>query len=128
MVSKEELRDRLTDQQWRVTQEAATDRPFAGVYDKFFEGGQYKCICCGETLFESDSKFNSGCGWPAFAAPVGENVAENEDRTFGMVRTEVTCNNCGAHLGHLFPDGPPEMGGNRYCINSSSLEFSPQEP
>lgn len=123
-----DLRQRLTDQQWRVTQEAATDRPFTGEYDDHFEDGQYKCICCGKPLFASEEKYNSGCGWPAFTAPQPDAVKEQDDRTFGMVRTEVVCQHCGAHLGHVFPDGPPEQGGMRYCINSSSLDFTPREP
>ena len=86
--------------------------------------GSYRCAGCGEVLFESDSKYNSGCGWPAFTRPAqSEGIEERRDTSHGMIRTEVLCNNCGGHLGHVFPDGPPDQGGLRYCINSASLDF-----
>lgn len=118
---KTELKKRLSPQQWRVTQEAATDPPFRNEFDEHFEDGRYDCVVCGEDLFESQDKYASGCGWPAFSA--AGNVETKRDTSHGMVRDEVVCANCGAHLGHVFPDGPPERGGIRYCINSSSLRF-----
>lgn len=124
---KEALRKRLTDQQWRVTQEAATDPPFRNEYAEHFEAGQYDCVVCGEDLFESQDKYPSGCGWPAFHHGNEGKIEEKRDLSHGMVRTEVACANCGAHLGHVFPDGPPEKGGIRYCINSSSIDFKPAD-
>lgn len=124
-MDKDELRKRLTNQQWRVTQEAATDPAYRNEFDQHFDVGRYHCICCGQKLFTSEAKYNSGCGWPAFSEPLG-GVAEKADASHGMTRTEVVCEHCGAHLGHVFPDGLPERGGQRYCINSSSLEFKPE--
>lgn len=118
------LKKRLTPQQWRVTQDAATDPPFRNEYDDHFEEGRYDCIVCGEDLFESQDKYASGCGWPAFSGANDGKIGEKRDLSHGMVRTEVVCANCGAHLGHVFPDGPPERGGIRYCINSSSIRFA----
>lgn len=122
------LKKRLSPQQWRVTQEAATDPPFRNEYDEHFEEGRYDCVVCGCDLFESQEKYASGCGWPAFSGAKEGNVGEKRDLSHGMVRTEVVCARCGAHLGHVFPDGPPERGGIRYCINSSSIQFRPSEP
>ncbi|MGB1697516.1 MAG: peptide-methionine (R)-S-oxide reductase MsrB [Thermoplasmatota archaeon] len=124
----EDLRKRLTEQQWRVTQEGATDPPFRNEFDDHFEEGRYDCVVCGKDLFDSQDKYASGCGWPAFHGGALENIGEKLDKSHGMTRTEVVCANCGAHLGHLFPDGPPEKGGIRYCINSSSLTFTPKKP
>lgn len=122
--SEAELRDRLTPEQYHVTQEAGTERAFTGVYWDNKADGTYSCIVCDTPLFESDTKYESGSGWPSFWKPIaGDRVHLHEDRSFGMVRTEVTCATCGAHLGHVFPDGPQPTG-ERYCMNSASLNFS----
>jgi len=118
-----EWRDKLTPEQYRVCREKGTEPPFTGRYHAFKEAGLYRCSCCGEPLFRSDEKFDSGTGWPSFWESVGEDaVATQEDNSHGMRRTEVQCANCGAHLGHVFPDGPRPTG-LRYCINSVSLDF-----
>jgi len=114
----------LSAEQYRVTQENGTERPFTGEYDEHFEPGIYVDIVSGEPLFSSSTKFNSGCGWPSFAKPINnENVAELHDQSHGMRRTEVRSKHGDSHLGHVFPDGPASMGGLRYCINSASLRF-----
>lgn len=121
-----EWREKLSPEQYHVLREAGTERAFTGKYDKHYAEGEYYCAGCGEKLFESGAKYNSGCGWPAFTAPAdGEAVEEHRDTSHGMIRTEVTCANCGGHLGHVFPDGPRDRGGVRYCINSAALDFEP---
>jgi len=118
----------LTPEQFRVTQENGTERPFSGEYDDHYEPGIYVDIVSGEPLFASSAKFNAGCGWPSFSKPIVEtNVNELRDMTHGMVRTEVRSTGGDSHLGHVFPDGPADMGGLRYCINSASLRFVPKE-
>jgi peptide-methionine (R)-S-oxide reductase len=115
---------RLTPEQYRVTQESGTERPFTGEYDAHYEPGIYVDVVSGEPLFASSSKFSSGCGWPSFSKPiVAANVNELRDVSHGMVRTEVRSAHGDSHLGHVFEDGPAEAGGLRYCINSASLRF-----
>jgi peptide-methionine (R)-S-oxide reductase len=130
-ATEAEWQRRLTPQQYRVTRQKATDRAFTGQYTDTETPGTYRCICCGEPLFRSDEKFHSGCGWPSFTAPIdglqGDTIAEHEDRSHFMIRTEVTCRRCGSHLGHVFNDGPPPTG-LRYCINSSSITLDPVQP
>lgn len=126
--TEEELRERLSPEQYMVTQQAGTERAFTGCYWDTKEDGVYHCIVCDEELFTSDTKFDSGTGWPSFSqAAASGKVNRIEDRSHGMVRIEAVCAACDAHLGHVFPDGPPPTG-ERYCMNSASLRLVPSEP
>lgn len=126
--SDEELRKNLTELEYEVTQNAGTERPFSSEYDDFYEEGIYVDRVSGEPLFSSKDKFNAGCGWPSFSKPVdGTEINEKEDLSHDMVRTEVRSKDADSHLGHVFPDGPQELGGLRYCINGAALRFVPKE-
>ena len=123
---KDELKERLTDEQFYVTQKAGTERAFSGEYHDTKTEGTYHCVVCDDPLFDSDSKFDSGTGWPSFSFPIAESaVGEKRDLKLGIPRTETVCSSCGAHLGHVFPDGPRDSGGLRYCMNSASLNLKP---
>ncbi len=125
--SESELRERLTPEQFAVTQQAGTERAFTGIYNNEKSPGVYHCVVCNEALFDSESKYDSGSGWPSFYQPIDETKVELiEDRSHGMVRVEVTCASCGAHLGHVFPDGPQPTG-DRFCMNSASLHLAKAE-
>jgi peptide-methionine (R)-S-oxide reductase len=119
--SDAEWRAQLSDDEYRILRQKGTEAPFSGEFDHSFEPGTYRCAGCGAELFDSDAKYDSGCGWPAFSAPSGE-LEEEVDVSHGMVRTEVMCATCGGHLGHVFPDGPHPTG-LRYCINSAALKL-----
>ena len=122
-----EWRKKLTPEEYQVMREKGTEAPFTGKYYNAHEKGMYRCKACGAELFSSDTKFDSGTGWPSFTEPANrENVELHEDKTHGMSRTEVTCKRCGAHLGHVFDDGPSDKGGKRYCINSVCLDLQKQ--
>ena len=124
--SEEYWRSKLTPEQYHVAREKGTEIPFSGAYIDNHEPGTYRCVACGHELFSSDTKFDSGSGWPSFTDPVtAKNVTLSVDDSLGMSRTEVSCAHCGAHLGHLFDDGPVDKGGMRYCINSVCLDFVP---
>jgi peptide-methionine (R)-S-oxide reductase len=119
----EEWKNILTPEQYHVLVEKGTERPFTGEYDRHFEDGAYVCGACGTKLFESQNKYDAGCGWPSFDQAIPGAVEFHEDNTLGVPRTEVTCATCGGHLGHVFPDGPKDTTGQRFCINSISLDF-----
>ena len=121
--SEAEWRRLLTPEQYRITRRKGTERPFTGAYYRHKEKGTYRCVCCGNELFRSEAKFDSGTGWPSYRAPISEESIKSErDASYGMIRTEVLCSRCDAHLGHVFADGPPATG-LRYCINSAALRF-----
>lgn len=140
MTSKDDFPIRKTDAEWKailaqkgaepgalqVTRHAATERPFTGKYERVWADGSYHCICCGARLFDSGTKFDAGCGWPSWwREAVPGRIERLEDHSLGMTRVEVRCANCGSHLGHVFDDGP-EPSGERYCINSASIDFTPK--
>lgn len=128
-VDDRELRERLTPEQYAVLREGATERPWSGKYVSEKADGTYRCAACGATLFDASTKYESGSGWPSFTEPaVAEAVELVEDRSHGMIRTEVRCRTCGSHLGHVFDDGPVDRGGMRYCINSLALELVERSP
>jgi peptide-methionine (R)-S-oxide reductase len=121
--SDAEWRAQLDATQYQVARQAGTERAFTGKYWDHWEAGQYNCVGCGTPLFESSTKFDAGCGWPSYSQPINSTVIDRiEDRSFGMVRIEVRCNKCGSHLGHVFDDGPAPTG-ERFCINSASIDF-----
>jgi peptide-methionine (R)-S-oxide reductase len=123
LPTDDELRERLTPLQYEVTQNAGTERAFTGIYHDTKDEGTYHCVVCDEPLFSSDAKYDSGSGWPSFyQAMSSEKVVTKEDRSYGMLRTEALCGTCGAHLGHVFPDGPQPTG-DRFCMNSASLDL-----
>lgn len=124
--SEAEWKQQLTEEEYRVLRKKGTERPHTGKYNLHFENGSYKCNACGQKLFESDSKFNAHCGWPSFDKSIKGTVDRHLDKSFGMLRTEIVCSNCGSHLGHVFNDGPTETG-ERYCVNSVSIDFDKAE-
>lgn len=120
--SEAEWREKLDEEQYRVLRQKGTEAPHTGKYNLHFDNGEYRCAACNNKLFESDQKFESNCGWPSFDDAIEGSIEYVQDRTFGMIRTEILCANCGSHLGHVFDDGPTETG-QRYCVNSASIEF-----
>lgn len=128
-ITDEELKKKLTPEQYHIMREKGTEAPFSGKYADLHEHGMYKCAACGTELFSSDTKFDSGTGWPSFTEPANrQNVELRPDPGHGMDRIEVVCKNCGSHLGHVFDDGPEDRGGKRYCINSACLVLNPPLP
>lgn len=124
-MTEKDWKEKLSAEQYRILREAGTERPHTGKYNMHFDKGIYKCAGCDTPLFESDTKFDSGCGWPSFDKAIQGNVEYKQDRSLGMIRVEITCANCGGHLGHVFDDGPTQTE-KRYCVNSLSLNFNPK--
>lgn len=125
-MNEEELKKKLTPEQYRIMREKGTEAPFSGKYHDTHEKGMFICAACGAELFSSDTKFDSGTGWPSFTEPANlENIQLQDDSSHGMHRIEITCKRCGSHLGHVFDDGPRDKGGKRYCINSACLVLNP---
>lgn len=118
-----EWKEQLSEEQYRVLRQKGTEAPNRGKYNMHFEKGEYFCAGCGEKLFDSEAKFDHGCGWPSFDKAIDGKIEYLKDKTFGMIRTEILCANCGGHLGHVFDDGPTETG-QRYCVNSASINFN----
>lgn len=121
-LSEQEWLQKLSEEEYYILRKKGTERPFSGKYNDFYENGMYQCAGCGTVLFTSEQKFKSGCGWPSFDDAIPGTIDETPDYTHGMIRTEITCKNCGGHLGHVFNDGPTATGV-RYCVNSVSLNF-----
>jgi peptide-methionine (R)-S-oxide reductase len=121
--SEDEWKKQLSEDQYRILRKKGTEAPHTGKYNLHFEDGQYKCAACDNVLFDSQAKFESNCGWPSFDESVEGSIEYVKDKTFGMIRTEILCSNCGGHIGHVFDDGPTETG-QRYCVNSASIDFN----
>ena len=124
--SEEEWRKKLSPEQYRVLREKGTEPPHSGKYNLHFQDGEYRCAACNAKLFQSDQKFESNCGWPSIDDAIEGSIEYVQDRSFGMIRTEILCANCGSHLGHVFDDGPTETG-QRFCVNSASIDFNPKK-
>lgn len=121
--SEKDWKEQLSDEEYRVLRQKGTEAPHTGQYNLHFEDGHYNCAACGNLLFESEAKFNSNCGWPSFDQAVEGSIEYVKDTSFGMIRTEILCSNCGGHIGHVFDDGPTQTG-QRYCVNSVSINFN----
>ena len=124
-MTEQDWKEKLSAEEYYILREKGTERPFSGTYNNFFEKGSYVCAACGNKLFNSDAKYDSSCGWPSFDQAIEGSVIYTKDTTHGMIRTEVTCAKCDGHLGHVFDDGPKETTGTRYCMNSISMKFIP---